>query len=667
MLGIKPFRRLWGVTFLCSTADWLTLLGLTGYVTKLTDSYMAQNFAFTGVVLTLLLPGLLFAPLGGLLADRFDRRKIMVAADVARCGLLLSIAVVGEPLWLFIGSFLVGFCAMLWIPSKDAAVPNLLRRPDQVETANQLNLVMTYGVAVVSGAGLYAVITGFGPALNLPETMLGQLGLAQVILVLNAALFLGSAVLVATRIPELSLRNVHPVDGCHRLRQQDSEGSARRGPLAMVLEGFRYVRDTRLVRGLLIGMLGAFAAGGAVIGSSNAYANSLLAGDAAFGLLFVAVFTGMALGMTTTPRLARRLPHDRLFGTAIVCAGLVLIVVALSPHVLVSLVAVALVGACAGAAFLTGVTIIGTRIDDSIRGRINALYQSLMKIVLGGTMAVVPLLIGLTRPRTVTLFDTVVVIDGTRPVLLGGGVLAILVGVLAYRLMDARRSVPILSDLRNALRRNPRRVNGVLIALEGTTTTDTHTQAAALAGHLARLPRPVRLAADPALDEGRLASLLAAADLHGARARALAAAAVRADVVEREVRPALDDGAVVVMERFADSPMARLSVAAGMDDAELEGLADWATGSLRPDLTVLLDARPRLRQDRHEGLDTQREWRLDGLFTEMTTSETGRYIVVDADGDDDEVAERVRIAVEAGLVERGLLSPSPVRREVEVG
>ena len=45
---------------------------------------------------------------------------------------------------------------MLWIPSKDAAVPNLLRRPDQVETANQLGLVMTYGIAVISGVGLYA-------------------------------------------------------------------------------------------------------------------------------------------------------------------------------------------------------------------------------------------------------------------------------------------------------------------------------------------------------------------------------------------------------------------------------------------------------------------------------------------------------------------------------
>ncbi|SNR62517.1 dTMP kinase [Haloechinothrix alba] len=663
VLAIRPFRRLWGVTYLCSTADWLTLLGLTGYVTKLTDSYMAQNFAFTGVVLTLLLPGLLFAPLGGLLADRFDRRTIMASADVVRCGLLLSIAVVGEPLWLFIGSFLVGFCSMLWIPSKDAAVPNLLRRPDQVETANQLNMVMTYGVAVVSGAGLYAVITGIGPALGQREAVLGTLGLAKIILVINALLYLTSAILIATRIPELSRRNVHPVRSDHAAAVAKRDGQPRRGLFGMILDGARYVHGNRLVRGLLVGMLGAFAAGGAVIGSSNAYATSLMAGDAAFGLLFIAVFTGMSLGMTGTSRLARRLPHERLFGLAIVGAGIALCAVALSPHLFVSLFAVGLVGACAGAAFLAGVTIIGTRIDDDIRGRINAIYQSLMKVVLGGTMAAVPLLIGLMRPRTVTIFGNPVVIDGTRPILLSGGVLAALVGLLAYWLMDTRRGAPVLADLRNALRRTPRRVNGLLIAIEGTSSTDTQTQAAALANRLSGQPRPVRLATDPALNDHQLSALLSATSLTGARARALAAAAVRADVVERDVRPALDQGAVVVMERFVDSPVAQLTAEAGLDAEELEGLADWATGSLRPDVTVLLDIEP----DAAAGqLATDQRWRIRGLLAEMAAADPGRYVVVDAKGDSEEVADRVHTAVKAALVDRGLLAATPTTRRAEV-
>ncbi|WP_142002246.1 bifunctional MFS transporter/dTMP kinase [Amycolatopsis cihanbeyliensis] len=652
VLAIPPFRRLWAVTYLCSVADWLALLALTGLVTKFTDNYAAQNFAFAGVVLTNLLPGLLFAPLGGLLADKFDRRKIMIVADLFRCALLLSIALVGSTWWLFIGNFLVGSAAMMWIPSKDAAVPNLLRRPDQVETANQLGMVMTYGLAVVTGAGLYSILTGIQTTFHLPPDVLGEFGIAKVVVVLNGLLYLGSALLL-TRIPELSLRNVHPVPSTGAAPKPVVEATST-GLLGMVRDAGKFIRSTPLVRGLLIGMVGAFAAGGAVIGSAKPYSSSLGGGDAAFGLLFVAVFLGAAVGLAGAPKLAKRLPHDRLFGVGIVLAGLALIVVALAPHLAVALVAVAVVGACAGGAFLTGVTIIGSQIDDAIRGRINSIYQAALKLIVFGATATVPLLIGLVRPQVVSVWGNPIIIDGTRPVLLGGGLLAALVGVIAYRQMDSRRTEPILADLRNAIRRRPRRVNGLLIALEGTTATDTAAQAARLAGWLrSSSPRQVVLAADPALDDDRLASLVSGASLTGARAQALAAAAVRADIVERDVRPALDGGAIVVMERFVDSPLAHLSAVAGLDTAELEGLADWATNRLRPDVTVLLDAGPApataSRVASHEG-----HWQVQNLLAEMAAADPDRYVVVDAEGTEDEVGERVRTAVGAVLAGRRL-------------
>ncbi len=637
-------------------ADWLSLLALTGLVTKFTDNYTAQNFAFAGIVLTQLLPGLLFAPLGGMLADRFDRRKIMIIADLARFGLLISIAIVGAPLWLFIGNFLVGSAAMMWIPSKDAAVPNLLRRRDQVETANQLGMVMTYGVAVVTGAGLYAILTGIQTTFSLPPSMLGEFGTAKIVVVLNGLLYLASALLVA-RIPELSLRNVHPVSET-KTEQATREPEQQTGGLrGMVRDGVRFVRSTPLIRGLLIGMMGAFAAGGAVIGSAKPYSSSLGGGDAAFGLLFVAVFLGAAVGLAGAPKLARRLPHERLFGVGIVVAGLTLIVVALAPHLAVALVAVALVGACAGAAFLTGITIIGSQIDDSIRGRINAIYQSLMKIIIFGTTSAVPGLIGLVKPRRVTVWGNQIIIDGTRPVLLAGGLLAALVGVIAYRQMDSRRTEPIFADLRNVIRR-PRRTSGLLIVLEGTTAADTAAQASRLAEWLGSGTQRVVLAADPALDDERLTSLMSRASLTGARAKALAAAAVRADIVERNVRPALDGGAIVVMERFVDTPLAHLSAMAGLDATELEGLTDWATGALRPDLTVLLDADPGETSGQSTGTSEHRHWRVQEILTEMAASAPDRYVVVDAEGTEGEVAERVRTSVSEALSGKVALPPA---------
>lgn len=669
VLAIRAFRRLWGVTYLCSVGDWLSLLALAGLVTKLTEGYNAQTFAFAGVVLTQLLPGLLFAPLGGIFADRFDRRKIMVICDVLRCGLFVSIAVVGSPLWLFIGNFLIGCCALMWIPSKDAAVPNLLRRKDQVETANQLGLVMTYGIAVISGTGLYAAITGITTNLNLQPDPNG-LGMAKIILVINGLLYLTSAILVATRIPELSLRDT-PLAAARKADEAAKKVSGeKQGLLAMTRDAARFVRSTPIVRGLLIGMVGAFAAAGALIGSASTYAVSLRGGESTFGLLFVALFIGLATGMAGSPKLARKLPHNRLFGVAIVLAGLSLSLVALSPHLVVALITVMMVGACAGAAFLTGVTIIGTQIEDAIRGRINAIYQSLMKIILAGSIPLTPLLIGLVQKRDVTVWGRPMSIDGSRPVLLGAGLIATLVGVIAYRQMDDRRTEPILADLLNAIRRKPRRsTTGLLVAVEGDTVADTSIQAHLLADWMKRPgTKEVLLATDPALNDERLQSVLSGAQLTGARAHALVAAAVRADIVERRIRPALDRGALVVMERFVDSPLAHLSAAAGLDPAELEGLADWATAKLRPDVTILLDRDPSTMDSTERTRPPDHHWQVQKVLTEMAAADPDRYVVVDADGTPEQVAVRVRIAVQTALAghRQGSLLPSDSLAPVEV-
>nr|WP_308208889.1 dTMP kinase [Actinoalloteichus caeruleus] len=665
VLAIPAFRRLWMVSAICSMGDWLSFLALTGLVAKFTDSYLAQSFALSAVVLTQLLPGLLFAPVGGILADRFDRRKVMVVCDSLRCLFFLSIPLVGSLsdsvtgplLWLFVANFLIGCCALLWIPAKDSAIPNLLRRRDQVETANQLSLVMTYGISVISGAGLYALITAIGPILQLES----ELGIAYIAVVVNGLLFLTSAILVATRIPELSLRRRVGDEASGEARetpQPASEGSdggeavaaKRPGALSMLRDGFRFIGTTPLIRGLVIGVIGAVAAGGAVVATAQLYSNSLSAGDTGYGLLFAAIFLGLAGGMAGAPKFAQRIPHNRLFGSAIVGAGLALFPVALAPHLWIALLVVPLVGGFAGVAFLTGLTIIGTQVDDAVRGRTVAMVQSLLRVVLVGALALVPTLLAILRPRTLSFFGAQVEVDATRPILLGAGVVAAVLGVVAYRQMDDRRSRPILADLR-AVFRSRREGNGLLIAVEGDTAVDTAEQARRLTDWLTAGGNRVVLAADPALDEQRLRNVLKSVEVSGARANALVAAAVRSDVVEQVVRPALDGGAVVVMERYVDSPLAHFGAAAGLAQGELEGLGDWATGRLHADITVLLDREP--RSDGGAGTeDLKHNWQVKRLLGEMAAANPDRYLVVDADGSEDEIERRVRESVGRVLRDR---------------
>lgn len=635
VLAIRPFRRLWLVTYLCSVGDWLSLLALTGLVSELTNSYQWQSFALSLVVLTQLLPGILFAPLGGVFADRFDRRKVMVVCDIARGALFFSIALVGTTWWLFVANFLVGCCAMLWIPAKESAVPNLLRRPDQVESANQLGLVMTYGISTISGFGLYSLIAGIPGYLNLQGGNL-EFRIATIAVMINGLLYFTSAVLVATRLPELSGHAAST-----RKKQQDAPGF-----WDMLRDGLRFAAATPLVRGLVIGMIGAFAAAGVVISTAKLYAESLLGGASTFGLLFVAVFVGLALGMAGAPRFARRLSYNRLFGVTIVLAGVTLGLVAFAPHLWVALLTVALVGACAGVAFLTGLTIVGSQVEDAMRGRTVALIQSLLKIVLFGASAGAPLLVSLIQRRQISVFGHPMEVDATRPVMLGGAVIAIALGLVAYRQMDDRRDERVLSSLFAAIRGRAARTEGMLIAVEGDTREDTSVQARRLAAALRADGLDVLLAADPELDERRLRNVLSSAELAGVRAQALVAAAVRADVVERQVRPALDAGSLVVMERYVDSPMAHFSAAGSLEHTELEGLVDWATGRLRPDLTVLLDRPPAsAASDDRSFSNVEHHWRVQRLLSEMAASDPDRYVVVDADADPDEVASRIHAAV----------------------
>lgn len=664
MLAIPSFRRLWLVTALASTGDWLSLLALSALATQLTTSYQAQSFALGGVVATRLLPALLLGPIAGVLADRFDRRTLMVICDLARFLLFFSIPLVGSLWWLFAATFLIEICSMFWIPAKDASIPNLLRRPDQVETANQLSLAMTYGVAVLTASGLFTAVAGVGKLIgNTPSPT----QTVYIALMINGAGYLLTALTVGLRIPEISGRSPG------RTHQPGT------GLLELLRDGAKFVGTTPLIRGLVTGILGAFAAGGAVIALAKLYATSLGGGDAAYGMLFVSVFIGMAAGMGGVPTLARRLPHNRLFGAAIVAAGASLVLVAVAPHLFVALAAVAMVGCCAGVAFLTGLTIIGAQVANEIRGRVVAFVQSIVRLDLLASMSVVPLAVGLVQTRVVTLSGHAFHVDGTRVVLGVAGLLASGVGVLAYRQMDDRRSEPLLPDLLAALRRGRRPVGGVLVAVEGATAVESAEQTRRLVAWLRTDGYPVTRPNEFREDGPRLTGAVTGAELTGTRARALAAAAVRADVVEREVRPALEAGDVVVVDRFLASPLTEFGCPDELDAAELHRLINFATGRLRPDVTVLLDRAPTDLPGgsgpelTHRGPLSMGEdhLRVQRWLTRMAADEPHRYVVVDADAAPDLVEQRVRARV-APLVRaatsgrtarassaRGSLSPRP--------
>ena len=647
VLRIEPFRKLWIALTLSSLGDWLGLLATTALAGQLGGSYRGQAYAIGGVLALRLLPAVVFGPLAGAVADRFDRKRTLVTTDLLRFALFVSIPVVGTLWWLLVASFFIECLSLFWIPAKEASVPNLVP-PERLEAANTLSLISTYGSAALA-AGLFALLALLSRALavGIPFFHTNQVTLA---LYFDAGTFLFSAV------------TIFSLAGIGKAKRAKPEEPPP-GVLVSIKEGFVFVKGDRVVRGLVVGILGGFTGAGAVVALGRLYAADLGAGDAGYGLLFGAVFVGMALGMAGGPRLLGSYSRRRLFGIAVLCAGACLMVVAVLPNLIIALGVVMLVGAFAGIAWVTGYTLLGLEVADEVRGRTFALVQSLVRIDLLLVLAVAPIVVGLIGPHYVQLGNGARIrADGVTVVLLLGGLTAVIVGHLAFKEMDDRPGVPVLPELwasfrGRRLRSLARPYPGFFIVLEGGEGAGKSTQARKLAGALAGSRTEIVVTAEPGGTPAgkRLRELLLDAGIQWTdRAEALLYAADRAEHVARVLRPALERGAVVISDRYADSSLAYQGGGRKLDTDEVARLSEWATDDLVPDLTVLLDlpaetglarARKRGASDRLEAEALEFHERVRRAFLRQMADDPSRYVRVDAALGEAEVARSVHSAV----------------------
>lgn len=136
--------------------------------------------------------------------------------------------------------------------------------------------------------------------------------------------------------------------------------------------------------------------------------------------------------------------------------------------------------------------------------------------------------------------------------------------------------------------------------------------------------------------------------------------ASRAQTVEKVIRPALERGAWVLCDRFADSTFAYQGFGRGFDVDMLKNINSFATGGLKPDLTFLLDIPPEIsstrlanRQkatstaaDRIESAGDGFHRRLRDGFLELAKCEPERFAVIDASGDMDAVSKSMENVLE---------------------
>ena len=662
VLRIRAFRRLWAVLGLSSLGDWLGLLATSTFAADQVSGSAAKGAAFGGVIAVRMLPALILGPVAGVIADRWDRRYTMVVCDLIRFVLFASIPLVSQLTtnnkiivgWAAVATFIIETTQMAWAPAKESSVPNLLPRSG-LEPANQLTLATTYGAAPIASVIVLGLITWI--VHSVPGA--SDQAPTHIALYFNALTFLATALVVYFGIHEISGRAV--------------TRPAKKPPLVReFITGWAYVARTRLVRGLVLGILGAFGCAGIVVGTSKFYAVSLGGGDQAFYILFGCIFIGLSVGIVAGPRMIGSLSRRRWFGLSIIWAAISVSVLAFAWHLVIGVVGAIGVGIGAGMAFLSGVTLLGQEVTDDVRGRVFAFIQTGTQVTLLFTIALSSFVVGIGGQRRILGFT----MSTTRPLLLGAGVIALIAGIGALRQMDDKPGVPLISDLIASLRRvrmpssgedlpnvahSGRPLPGVgrFVVFEGGEGSGKSTQAQRLADTLSGYGRAVLVTREPgATDIGkRVRSIVLdhpvtdTEEPLSAKAEALLYAADRAHHVSTVIRPALEAGTIVICDRYIDSSLAYQGAGRTLPVEEVRRLSSWATGGLRPDLVVVLDIDPdiglrrvsqRGGKDRLETESVAFHRRVRQKFLDLAAADPERYLVVNATDPVEVIAFAVR-------------------------
>jgi len=627
VLAIKPFRKLWNSMVFSSLGDWLGLLATTAMAQQLSGGdYATANFAIAGVFIARLLPAVFLGPLAGVIADKLDRRKLMVNCDILRAGLYISIPIANNYFWLYTAMILVECITLFWSPAKDASVPNLVPR-EKLENANQVSLLAAYGTAPIA-ALLFTFLSLFTSAINV------AFGINST--AINLSLYVNALSFAFAAFTIWGLKEIP--------KGAAAKHAADTGILKSLYEGWKSVSGSKLIRGLIVGMVGAFVAAGAVIGLARTFVGDLGGGEAAYGVLFGAVFTGLAAGIAFGPKVFAQFSRRRLFGASLAISGGFLMALAAIPNLVLAVFIVIILGAFSGITWVTGFTMLGMEVKDDVRGRTFAFVQSLIRVVLVGVLAVAPLIAAAVGEHTFKFQNSEVSYNGAAVTILIAGVIASLIGLVSYKQMKDRPNVSLWSDITNALKGELGSITGapakgVFIAFEGGEGIGKSTQAKLLKAWLEQEGETVVLSREPGGSdlgiEIRKILLSHSTGEISPRAEALLYAADRAHHVHSVIRPALAQGDVVISDRYFDSSIAYQGAGRVLQPGEVARISRWATESLFPTLTIIIDLPPqiglaRLRsKDRLESQPMDFHERVRQEFLQLAALDPERYVIID--------------------------------------
>ena len=328
------FLKLWigqGISFV---GDAISMIALVILVVRITGSASAVG----GLLVAQLLPTLA-SPLVGVLADRLDRRVVLVSTDLARAALLVGVIFTRDLFVLYVLAFSMGVARTFFNPTVRAAFPSVVGGGD-----------LTRANAIISGT--FSVCTAVGPALG--GVVVATAGI-NAAFVLDAATFLVSAAFLS-RIPLPSPQREESSTFILELRDGFSYLKGARVPMAVVVSIFLTVLTVNLTEPAEIFLA----------------KRTFDSGDAGYGLLVTVWGGGMVLGSMLIGALGRRTRLLPTYFLGLMTSAFALVATGASPTFAFALAALMVAGACNGIKNVASDTILQERVPDHLLGRVFA-------------------------------------------------------------------------------------------------------------------------------------------------------------------------------------------------------------------------------------------------------------------------------------------------------
>jgi predicted MFS family arabinose efflux permease len=336
----RDFRSLFLASVISLGGDWFLWVAINGLIYQATGkalyvglAILAQEFAF-----------FVASPFGGVLADKLDRRKLMIVCDVARAATCVAFLFVGpDTIWLaYVLLPVLAVFAAPFDPASNAATPNLVE-PEDLPVANALNGSL-WGTMLAVGAGLGGVISAaFG---------------ADAAFLVDAVSFVGSALLLAS---------IH-----RRFSERDQAPEDHPGVAEATRETWRFARRDHRVLSLLAVKFGFGAAAGLLALIPVMALSVFESGNVGFGILMAARGVGALIG----PFLGHRLAgphHGRLFpaiGLSLAVFGLAYVALGFAPSLAIAAVTICVAHLGGGSQWMLSTYGLQVLVPDHIRGRI---------------------------------------------------------------------------------------------------------------------------------------------------------------------------------------------------------------------------------------------------------------------------------------------------------